>query len=78
MGEVAKLSEAETKQRFPLVKSGFGSVYVSGAARVNGGLFCETLLYAAKENGVKIKAGRAHFSSDGEVVIDGKKNIMIN
>ncbi|EFT1773038.1 FAD-binding oxidoreductase [Listeria monocytogenes] len=73
MGEVAKLSEAETKQRFPLVKSGFGSVYVSGAARVNGGLFCETLLYAAKENGVKIKAGRAHFSSDGEVVIDGEK-----
>ncbi|MBC1375471.1 NAD(P)/FAD-dependent oxidoreductase [Listeria farberi] len=73
MGNIEKLSEDETKQKFPLVKPGFGSVYVSGAARVNGGLFCETLLYAAKENGVEIKVGRAHFSSKGEVLVDGKK-----
>ncbi|HAM1684703.1 TPA: FAD-binding oxidoreductase [Listeria monocytogenes] len=72
MGEIAKLSEEETKQKFPLVKPGFGSVYVSGAARVNGSLFCERLLYAAKENGVKIKSGRAHFSTDGKVRVDGE------
>ncbi|MBC2329943.1 NAD(P)/FAD-dependent oxidoreductase [Listeria swaminathanii] len=73
MGEIAKLSEAETKQKFPLVKPGFGSVYVSGAARVNGGLFCETLLYAAKENGVKIKSGRARFSTNGEIFVGEEK-----
>ncbi|MBC2127538.1 NAD(P)/FAD-dependent oxidoreductase [Listeria marthii] len=73
MGEIELLSEAETKQKFPLVKPGFGSVYVSGAARVNGGLFCETLLSAAKENGVKIKSGRAHFSANGEVFVDGER-----
>ncbi|MBC2183286.1 FAD-binding oxidoreductase [Listeria sp. FSL L7-0233] len=73
MGEIERLSEAETKQKFPLVKPGFGSVYVSGAARVNGGLFCETLLSAAKENGVKIKSGRARFSADGEIFVGEEK-----
>ncbi|EQC2292347.1 TPA: NAD(P)/FAD-dependent oxidoreductase [Listeria innocua] len=73
MGDIEKLSEAETKQKFPLVKPGFSSVYVSGAARVNGGLFCETLRYAAKENGVEIKTGLAHFSPKGEVLVDGEK-----
>ncbi|MBF2456759.1 NAD(P)/FAD-dependent oxidoreductase [Listeria welshimeri] len=73
MGEIEQLSEAETRQKFPLVKPGFRSIYVSGASRVNGSLFCDTLLYAAKENGVDIKSGRAHFSSNGDIHVDGNK-----
>lgn len=73
MGVIEKLTEAETKEKFPLVKPGFGSIYVSGAARVNGSLFCQTLLMAAKERGVKILAGKATFSVAGEVFIHAKK-----
>lgn len=72
MGEIVKLSEEETKQKFPLVKPGFGSVYVSGAARVNGSLFCERLLYAAKENGVKIKWGEHIFLLTEKFVLTGR------
>ncbi|MBC2255304.1 FAD-binding oxidoreductase [Listeria ivanovii] len=73
MGVIEKLTEAETKQKFPLVKPGFSSIFVSGAARVNGGLFCRTLLEAAQENGVRILSGKATFSATGEVHVTGGK-----
>lgn len=73
MGVIEKLTETETKQRFPLVKPGFGSVFVSGAARVNGGLFCLNLLEAAQANGVNVVSGKATFSATGEVYVAGIK-----
>lgn len=73
MGTIEKLTESETEKKFPLVKEGFHSIYVSGAARVNGGRFCQTLLEAAKENGVKVIAGKAAFSSTGEVSVAEQK-----
>ncbi|PWU67998.1 NAD(P)/FAD-dependent oxidoreductase [Gracilibacillus dipsosauri] len=59
IGEVTRLNVAETKQRFPLLDEKYQSIYVSGAARVNGGKLRKSLLEACMNHGVKIITGEA-------------------
>lgn len=59
IGEITILSPEETKKRFPLLSDEFGSVFVSGGARVNGRAMRDALLNGAKKNGVKILYGNA-------------------
>src|SRR5690606_27365819 len=59
IGEVRLLTASETKALFPPVAEMYSSVYISGAARVDGRALRESLLQAAKRNGAKMILGSA-------------------
>lgn len=54
MGVLERLDAEETKRRFPSSSGEYGSLYVSGAARVDGGAVRDALLRAAVSNGAVI------------------------
>jgi len=54
IGEVNILSPKETRELFPPLAEGYGSVYVSGAARVDGRALRDALLNGAEKHGAKI------------------------
>lgn len=76
IGEIKKLSSEETKAMFPPLSEEYQSVYVSGAARVNGSALRNSLLRAAKKHGAEVRTGHAELIySDEEVTgvtIDGE------
>lgn len=59
IGEIKILSPAETKKLFPPLSEEFGSVYVSGGARVNGRELRNALTRAAIKNGATFLKGDA-------------------
>lgn len=65
IGEVIPLSEEETKALFPPLAPGYRSVYVSGAARVNGRSLRRALLASAIRYGAKEVKGDATFAYEG-------------
>lgn len=54
IGEVHILTAAETQNLFPPIASGYGAVYISGAARVDGRALCERLLKGAQQFGATL------------------------
>jgi len=62
IGEVKILSPDETKKLFPPIAEEYASVYISGAARVNGRELRNALINASKKHGVKVLHG------DGELI----------
>lgn len=54
IGEITILNEEETAKIFPLLSKGYGSVHISGAARVNGRALRDALLRGAKKYGARI------------------------
>ncbi|SDO10676.1 D-amino-acid dehydrogenase [Psychrobacillus sp. OK028] len=71
IGELKLLSPVETKERFPLISEDFTSLYVEGAARVDGGAMRDALISAAKKLGTEVIYGNATFSS-GALKVDGQ------
>ncbi|MCR2821152.1 NAD(P)/FAD-dependent oxidoreductase [Lederbergia panacisoli] len=69
IGEVQVLSPSETKALCPIIADGYGSVHVSGAARVDGRALRDTLLRSAERHEANIVYG------DAELVLDGMKVI---
>jgi len=69
IGEVKLLDEAETQKRFPLIPGGFGAVYVSGGARVDGRLLRDALLQGAARHGMKQIRGDAELITAGGKVL---------
>jgi D-amino-acid dehydrogenase len=59
IGEISILSQAETKKLFPPLSEEYGSVYVSGGARVNGRALRNSLINAAIKNGATFLQGDA-------------------
>jgi len=59
IGELTMLTEAETKEKFPLLSEGYHSLHVSGAARVDGRELRDALLRAAQRNGARMLEGDA-------------------
>ncbi|MEH7302795.1 NAD(P)/FAD-dependent oxidoreductase [Neobacillus drentensis] len=59
IGDITILSPAETKQLFPPLSEEFGSVHVSGGARVNGRALRESLIRSSKKHGVTFLRGDA-------------------
>ncbi|MCD8509563.1 MAG: FAD-binding oxidoreductase [Bacillus sp. (in: Bacteria)] len=59
MGEIKRLSPRETKERFPVLGEGFSSLFVSGAARVDGRALRDALLNASINGGASILTGNA-------------------
>jgi D-amino-acid dehydrogenase len=59
IGEIMILSPEETKKIFPPLAEEFGSVFVSGGARVNGRALRQALVNAAVKNGAQVLQGDA-------------------
>jgi D-amino-acid dehydrogenase len=59
IGEITILSPEETKKLFPPLAEEFGSVFVSGGARVNGRALRQALVNAAVKNGAQVLQGDA-------------------
>jgi len=59
IGEVGILNNQDVLERFPLLRSGFGAVYVSGGARVDGRLLRNALLEGARKHGAELITGKA-------------------
>lgn len=59
IGEVTVLSPAETQRLFPPIAEEYGSVFVSGGARVNGRALRNALVSAALKNGASFLNGDA-------------------
>jgi D-amino-acid dehydrogenase len=65
IGEITRLSAEKTKLLFPPLSAEYSSVYVSGAARVNGSALRQSLVHAAKKNGTVFHQGDAKLLSEG-------------
>jgi D-amino-acid dehydrogenase len=59
IGEITILSPADTKRLFPPLSEEYGSVHVSGGARVNGRALRNALVNAAKKYGATVLQGDA-------------------
>ncbi|WP_175986722.1 FAD-binding oxidoreductase [Bacillus sp. Marseille-Q1617] len=68
MGNITKLTAAETKERFPLLADNFASVHVSGAARVDGRALRNALIRAAEKNGADFRYGDAKMVVEKDTV----------
>jgi len=68
IGEIIRMSATDTKKMFPPLSEHYASVYVSGAARVNGGAIRRALVNAAKKQGAIVLLGDASLLHDGNRV----------
>ncbi|MBE3593737.1 MAG: FAD-binding oxidoreductase [Candidatus Carbobacillus altaicus] len=59
IGEIKRLSTAETKKLFPPIADGYGAIFVSGAARVSGRSLRNALVRAAEKLGATVLHGDA-------------------
>lgn len=77
IGEVNILTYEETKKLFPLVAEGYGAVYVSGGARVDGRLIRDALVKAAVQLGTEYVRGNATLVCEDNgvsgVVVNGER-----
>ena len=64
IGDIVKLTEAETKQYYPPIAEGFQSIYISGAARVDGRQLQQALIRSAKQYGALFLEGSAALHKD--------------
>ena len=68
MGDIQLLTPKETKALFPPLADGYGSVHISGAARVDGRALRDALLQAAKRQGASLIYGDAKLLFEGNQV----------
>ncbi|MFJ7726736.1 NAD(P)/FAD-dependent oxidoreductase [Neobacillus sp. NPDC097160] len=59
IGEITILTPAETKSLFPPLSEEYGSVYISGGARVNGRALRDSLIRSSIKSGVTFLRGNA-------------------
>lgn len=59
IGEITRLDEKETHERFPLLAKGYQSVHISGAARVDGRALRDALIRSAQRKGAELVKGDA-------------------
>lgn len=69
IGEITRLSPAETKELFPPLSEEYSAVHISGAARVNGRALRQALVNAAKKHGAVYIKGNASLVHKGNRVI---------
>lgn len=72
IGDLKILSPEETKLLFPLISENFTSLYVEGAARVDGRAMRDALIGAAKKLGAEVIYGDAQLF-DGAVLVGDRK-----
>ncbi|MGG4342134.1 NAD(P)/FAD-dependent oxidoreductase [Paenibacillus lautus] len=69
IGEITRLNEEETHERFPLLGEGYHSVHISGAARIDGRALRDALIRSAQRNGAKLIDGDAALLYESNRVI---------
>ncbi|TAA71839.1 NAD(P)/FAD-dependent oxidoreductase [Planococcus salinarum] len=69
MGTIERLDAEQTKALFPHAGTRYGSLYVSGAARVDGRSVRDALISAARKLGAEIVAGNARLLVEDNKVI---------
>ncbi|UPK46753.1 NAD(P)/FAD-dependent oxidoreductase [Paenibacillus pabuli] len=76
IADIIRLDAKETHQRFPLLQENVQSVYISGAARIDGRALRDALLRSAQRNGAILMDGDATLQYESDrvtgVVVDGK------
>lgn len=72
IGEIQILSPEETKKLFPPIGEEYGSVYVSGGARVNGRALRDALIRASQKNGAK------YINGDASLVMDEDASLVMD
>lgn len=72
IGDLKILSPDETRSLFPLISEDFSSLYVGGAARVDGRAMRDALTSAATKLGAEVIYGDARLQ-DGNVLVNGKQ-----
>jgi D-amino-acid dehydrogenase len=77
IGEITILSPDETRQLFPPLSDEFGSVYISGGARVNGRALRDALVNVAKKKGAVFVEGDASLLMENNSVLGIKINGQI-
>ncbi|NMH74722.1 FAD-binding oxidoreductase [Bacillus sp. RO2] len=68
IGEVTILSPEQTKELFPVLSDEFGSVHITGGAKVNGRALRNALISAAKKHGATFLNGDAILDVQGNQV----------
>lgn len=68
IGEISILSHLEAKKLFPPLAEGYGAVFVSGGARVNGRALRDALLNASRKIGLKVIHGNAEIVHNEKIV----------
>ncbi|WP_242223316.1 FAD-binding oxidoreductase [Bacillus cereus group sp. BfR-BA-01380] len=69
IGEITRLSPAETKELFPPLSEEYSAIHISGAARVNGRALRQALVNAAKKHGAVCMKGNASLVHEDNRVI---------
>ncbi|WP_249870674.1 NAD(P)/FAD-dependent oxidoreductase [Oceanobacillus saliphilus] len=69
IGDIALLDADQTKNMFPLLSDMYSSIYVSGAARVDGRKLRNALLNGAKKHGAHILHGNASLLYEGTNIL---------
>lgn len=59
IGDITRLDEQETRERFPLLKEDYHAVHISGAARVDGRALRDALIRSAERNRAIVIQGDA-------------------
>ena len=72
IGEITILSPIETKKLFPPLSEQYGSVHISGGARVNGRALRKSLICASIKCGVRFLNGNASLVMEGNTVVGMK------
>ncbi len=72
IGEITILSPSDTKNLFPPLSEEFGSVHISGGARVNGRALRDALIRSAKKYGTTFLKGDASIVFKDNKVMGGK------
>lgn len=74
IGEIRRLNELETQGKFPVLDETHASVFVSGAARVNGRALRDALIRGAKKHGATFINGSAELAVEQSKVIGVRVN----
>ncbi|WP_028785104.1 NAD(P)/FAD-dependent oxidoreductase [Thalassobacillus devorans] len=69
IGTITRMSPEETRALFPPLAPEYGSVHVSGGARVNGKAIRQALIRAAEKNGTDLHHSHASLIHEGNRVI---------
>ncbi|PLR79060.1 FAD-dependent oxidoreductase [Bacillus sp. V3-13] len=72
IGDIRQLTAGETSSMFPPLSNDYRSVYISGAARVDGRALRQALVNAAKKQGAKFIHGSAQLEHTGSLVTSVK------
>src|SRR5699024_8440360 len=65
IGDIERLVAEEAREKFPPLNDELGAVFISGAARVDGGLLRDAMRNAAQKHGAEIVYGEAALIQEG-------------